>query len=145
MLHHFVGPKSSAPWCFNVFFISIALLLHFLVLANKKILATLLTEMESRTQSSRPSPRPRTKKFWGHSHGQTLRPRPRTKNTDASVLQKKKKKSQNLFSGDLKKKGFKNFFSGEKGLQRSSKTFFQAISTWGNQKKKVFADFRQSF
>ena len=53
-----------------------------------------------------------TKKFRGQ--GQTLsRPRPRTKDTDASVLKKK-----------------------------SSKVFFQAISTWGKQ-KKVFADFPQ--
>ena len=65
-----------------------------------------------------------TQKFRGQ--GQTLsRPRPRTKDTDASVLQKKKD-LQKFFSGDLKKKGLQNFFSGKKDLQT---LFFQAIST----------------
>ena len=60
-----------------------------------------------------------TKNFRGQGQGQTLsRPRPRTKNTDASVLQKKKKSFQIFFSGDLKRKGLQKFFSGEKGPQK---------------------------
>ena len=65
------------------------------------------------------------KKFRGQ--GQTLsRPRPRTKDTDASVLQKKKG-LQNFFQA---KKVFKKFFSGDiylrnpkKGLCRFSGRF----------------------
>ena len=63
-----------------------------------------------------------TKQFQGV--GQTLsRPRPRTKDTDASVLQKKG--LQKFFSGDLKKKVFKNFFQAKMVF----KNFFQAISS----------------
>ena len=66
-----------------------------------------------------------TKIFRGPDQGQTLsRPRPRTKDTDASVL-KKKKKCSKFFLGDLKKKVFKNFFPAKKIF----KNFFQAIST----------------
>ena len=64
----------------------------------------------------------------GQGHKKISRPRPKTytveakaKGTDASVLKKKKKK----------KNVFKIFFR----RKRSLKTFFQAISTWGNQKK----------
>ena len=67
-----------------------------------------------------------TQKFRGVVQGQTPS-RPRTKDTDASVLQKKG--LQNLFSGDLKKKVFKNFFQAKKVF----KNFFQA--------KKVFKKF----
>ena len=63
--------------------------------------------------------------------------RPRTKDTDASVLQKKG--PQNFFSGDLKKKVFKNFFQAKKVF----KNFFQAISTRGNQKKRSLQIFRK--
>ena len=77
-----------------------------------------------------------TKKFRGQ--GQTLS-RPRTKDTDESVLQKKKKSSK-IFFRRSQKKVFKNFFR----QKSSSKNFFQVISTWGNQ-KKVFADFPQGF
>ena len=101
------------------------------------------SEVESRTQGSRPKPRTQknfeakdTKKIRGLGQGQTLL-RPRTKDTDASVL---KKSLQKCFSDDLKKKVFKNFFR----RKRSLKFFFQAISTWGNQ-KNVFADFPQGF
>ena len=74
--------------------------------------------MESRTQGSRPRPRTQ-KKFRGQVQGQTLsRPRPRTQ---AYVFSKKS--LQIFFSGDSKKKtGLKNFFSGEKVVQ---KTFFR--------------------
>ena len=56
-------------------------------------------------------------KAWGQGHKKISRPR--TRDTDASFLQKNKKRSS------------KNFFR----RKRSSKIFFQAISTWGNQKK----------
>ena len=49
-----------------------------------------------------------TKKFRVQGQGQTLS-RPRTKDTDASVL-KKKKSLQKFFSGNLKKKIFKKIF-----------------------------------
>ena len=74
-----------------------------------------LTEVESRTQGSRPRPRPRTQKKseakakakdspsedrTSRGQGQECsRPRPRTKDTGASVLQKKS--LQKFFSGDL--------------------------------------------
>ena len=97
----------------------------------------LSAEMESRTQGSRPRPRTQknfeakakdTKKFRGQGQGQTLsRPRPRTKNTDLSVLRKKK--------------GLQKSFSGEKGLQ----IFFFRRSLLEEIKKKVFADFPQGF
>ena len=68
---------------------------------------------------------------WSRGHKargqrQTLS-RPRTKDTDASVLQKKKKKKglQKFFSGDFKKKVFKKFIQAKKIF----KYFFQAIST----------------
>ena len=71
-----------------------------------------LSEVESRTQGSRPRPRPRTQKNseakakdspsedrTSRGQGQECsRPRPRTKDTGASVLQKKS--LQNFFSGD---------------------------------------------
>ena len=81
------------------------------------------------------------KKFRGQ--GQTLsRPRPRTKDTDASVLQKRKKIGlQNFFSGDLKKKGLQNFFSSKKGLQK----FFFRRSLLEETKKRSLADFPQGF
>ena len=74
-----------------------------------------LSEVESRTQGSRPRPRPRTQKKseakakakdspsedrTSRGQGQECsRPRPRTKDTGASVLQKKS--LQKFFSGDL--------------------------------------------
>ena len=66
----------------------------------------------------------------GEGHKKISRPRPRTKDTDASVL-RKKKVLQKFFSGDLKKKGLKNFFSGEKGLQ---KIFFRRSPLEENKK-----------
>ena len=75
----------------------------------------LWSEVESRTQGSRPRPRPRTQKKseakakakdspsedrTSRGQGQECsRPRPRTKDTGASVLQKKS--LQKFFSGDL--------------------------------------------
>ena len=77
-----------------------------------------------------------TKKIRGQ--GQTLsRPRPRTKDTDASVLQKKK--VLKIFFWRSQKKGLQKFFSGEKRLQ---KLFFRQ-SLFEETKKKVFADFPQ--
>ena len=70
------------------------------------------TRLEAKTKD--------TKKFRGQGQGQTLS-RPRTKDTDASVLQKKKQKKQ----------GLQNFFSGNLYL--------------GKPKKNVFPDFPQGF
>ena len=65
----------------------------------------------------------------GQGQEQTLsRPRPRTKEIGASVL-RKKEDIQKFFSSSLKKKIFKKFFR----RKRSSKNFFQAISTRGKQ------------
>ena len=85
-----------------------------------------ITEVESRTQGSRPRPRPRTQKKSEakakdslsedrHSRGQgqeCSRPRPRTEDTAASVVQKKKKKKalQKFFSGNLHFKGVARIF-----------------------------------
>ena len=68
-----------------------------------------------------------TKKF--RDHGQNFS-RPRTKDTDASVL-RKKKGLQKILTGDLKKKVFKSFFSGEKGL----KIFFRRSPREENKKR----------
>ena len=67
----------------------------------------------------------------GQGHKKISRPRARAdpleaKATDASVL-KKEKGLQKFFSGDLKKKVFKNFFFRRSLLEET--------------KKKVFADF----
>ena len=72
--------------------------------------------VESRTQGSRP----RTQKDF----------EAKAKDTDASVLQKKKG-PQKFFSGDLKKKGLQNFFSGEKCLKK----FFSGDLYLGKPKK----------
>ena len=56
------------------------------------------------------------------SRTQGSRPRPRTKDTDASVL-RKKKGLQKILTGDIKKKVLKSFFSGKKVL----KFFFSGV------------------
>ena len=91
------------------------------------------SEVEWRTQSSRPRPRTQKKSEAKakdslsedrHSRGQgqeCSRPRPRTKDTSASALQKKERKGLHKnFSGDLKK-------------IRSSQKFFKR-----SQQKNVF-------
>ena len=91
-----------------------------------------ISEVESRTQGSRPRPRTQKKSEAKaslsedrHSRGQgqeCSRPRPRTKDTSASALQKKKGLHKN-FSGDLKKKK-----SSQKFFKRSpQKNVFQKI------------------
>ena len=88
----------------------------------------LLPEVKSRTQGSRP--RPRTQKNFeakDQRHRRKCSP--------------KKKHLQKSFSGDLRKKSLKKIFIRRK---RSSKNFFQAISTSGKQ-KKVFANFPRGF
>ena len=103
----------------------------------------LLSEVESRTQGSRPRPRPRTQKKSEakakakdslsedrHSRGQGLecsRPRPRTKDTKRKCSPKKKKKrsSQKFFRRSPKKK------------KRSSQKFFKR-SPRKNAFQKIF-------
>ena len=77
-----------------------------------------------------------TKKFRGQ--GQTLS-RPRTKDTDASVL--KKKSRQNFFSGDLKKKVFKNFFQAKEVF----KNFFPGDLYLRKPKKRSLQIFRKVY
>ena len=79
----------------------------------------LFSEMESRTQGSRP--RPRTKKI--------SRPRHRTEDTDASVL--KNKVFKNFFQA-ISKQGLQNFFPSEK---RHQKNFFSRRSPLEENKK----------
>ena len=80
-----------------------------------------------------------TKKFRGQGQGQTLsRPRPRTKDSDASVLQTKKG-LQRFFSGDLKKKVFKNFFQAKKVF----KNFFSCDLYLRKPKKRSLQIFRK--
>ena len=77
-----------------------------------------------------------TKKFRGQ--GQTLsRPRRRTKDTDASVI--KKKRSSKIFFRRSQKKGLQNFVSGEKGLQK----FFFRRSLLEETKKRSLQIFRK--
>ena len=101
----------------------------------------LLTEVESRTQGSRPRPRTQKKSEAKakdslsedrHSRGQgqeCSRPRPRTKDTKRKCSPKKKKKGLHKnFSGDLQKKKKKKKRSSQKFFKRSSlKNVFQKI------------------
>ena len=86
-----------------------------------------------------------TKQFQGQGQGPSLS-RPRTKGTGANVLQKKEG-FQFFFSSNLKKRSLKIFFT----RNTSSKIFFQAISTWGKQKRssQIFCEvsgaFQQNF
>ena len=87
------------------------------------VIQTCDTEVESRTQGSRPRPRPRTQKKSEakakdslsedrHSRGQgqeCSRPRPRTKDTSASALQKKRS-SQKFFKRSSQKNVFQKMF-----------------------------------
>ena len=97
--------------------------------------ASWFTEVESRTQGSRPRPRTQKKSEAKakdslskdrHSRGQgqeCSRPRPRTKDTSASALRKKKRSSQKFFRRSQKKKR-----SSQKFFKRSpQKNVFQKI------------------
>ena len=122
------------------------------------------SEVESRTQGSRPRTRPRTQKKTEakdslsedrHSRGQgqeCSRPRPRTKDTSASALQnhknflgdlqnqkRKKKKGQHKnFLSDLqkkkKKKGLHKNFSSDLHKNTFSKKFSSASQNFSNSK-----------
>ena len=79
---------------------------------------SLLTEVESRTQCSRPTPRTQ-KKIRGKAKYIPSEDRPsrcqgqkcsRQRTQAVSVLQNKNKGLEDFFSGDLQKKVFKNFF-----------------------------------
>ena len=93
------------------------------------------TEVESRTQGSRPRPRTQKKSEAKdslsedrHSRGQGQEcSRPRTKDTGASALQKKKNLHKN-FSGDLqtKKRSSQKFFY-RSPLKNVFQKFFQAL------------------
>ena len=88
--------------------------------------------MESRRQGSRP--RPRTQNNFKAKD----RPfRAKAKDTDASVLQKKR--SSKFFSGDLKKKVFKNFFQAKKVF----KIFFSSDLYFRKLKKRSLQIFRK--
>ena len=94
-----------------------------------------ITEVESRTQGSRPRPRTQKKSKAKdslsedrHSRGQgqeCSRPRPRTKDTSASALQEKKKVFTKIFQAISKKK------------KKVVTKIFQAIST-KNVFQKIF-------
>ena len=79
-----------------------------------------------------------TKKFRDQGQEQTLS-RPRTKNTDPSVLEKKKV-FKNFFQAISKKRSSKIFFK----RKTSTKIFFRR-PLLEKTKKKVFADFPQGF
>ena len=91
----------------------------------KSQLGLLKAEVESRKQGSRP--RPRTQKI------SRLRTDPLEAKAKDTYSPNKKRPSKFFFRRS-QKKGLQNFFSGQKGLQ---KFFFQAISTRGNQKKRL--------
>ena len=90
--------------------------------------------MESRTQGS--GPRPRTQKNF-EAKAKDRPSRGQGHKRKCSLKQKQKKGLQKLYLGE---RSSKKFFR----RKRSSKIFFQAISTWGNQKRS-FADFPQGF
>ena len=102
---------------------------------NKVFNLNLKSEVESRTQGSRPRTQKNFEAKDRPSRGQGQGPRTQTQ------VFSKKKCSKIFYSGDLKKKGLQNFFSGEKDLQKS---FFRR-SLLEETKKMVFADFPQSF
>ena len=123
-------------------------------LNHKSHAMTSKTEVESRTQGSRPRPRPRTQKKSEakdslsedrHSRGQgqeCSRPRPRTKDTSASVLQKKKKVFTKIFQAISTKKRFpKNFSTASQNFNNSKNTAVleprtgQFSRTWGLEAK----------
>ena len=96
--------------------------------------------MESRTQGSRPRTQKNFEAKDRPSRGQGHRRKC-----------SQKKGPQNFFSGDLKKKIFKNFFQAKKDLQKFfsgeknlQKIFFRR-SLLEETKKKEFADFPQGF
>ena len=105
------------------------------------------SEVESRTQGSRPRPRTQKKSEAKakdslsedrHSRGQgqeCSRPRPRTKDTSASALQKKKKGLHKNFSGDLQKKGLHKNFSSDLHKKTFSKKFFKRSAKFYQLKK----------
>ena len=98
-----------------------------------------LTEVESRTQGSRPKPRTqkRSEAKDRHSRGQGQEClRPRTKDTSASALQKKKKKGLHKnFLGDLqKKKVFTKIFQAISTKKRFPKNFSSASQNFNNSK-----------
>ena len=94
----------------------------------------LITEMESRTQGSRPRPKTQKKSKVKdslsedrHSRGQGQEcSRPWTKDTSASALQKKKGLHKH-FSGDLKKKVFTKIFQAISTKKRFPKNFSCAL------------------
>ena len=93
----------------------------------------LISEVESRTQGSRPRPRTQKKSEAKakdslsedrHSRGQgqeCSRPRPRTKDTSASALRKKKRSSQKFFKRSPQKNVFQKSFQALKILLSSSR------------------------
>ena len=119
---------------------------------NGPLMTSFRTEVESRTQGSRPRPRPRTQKKSEakakakdslsedrHSRGQgqeCSRPRPRTKDTKRKCSPKKKKKrsSQKFFRRSPKKK---------KKKKKVFTKILQAISK-KKKKKKVFTKIFQA-
>ena len=123
-------------------------------LVEKKTASFLISEVESRTQGSRPRPRTQKKSEAKakdslsedrHSRGQgqeCSRPRPMTKDTSASALQKKKKVFTKIFQAISTKKRFlKNFSSAPQNFNNSKNTAVleprtgQFSRTWGLEAK----------
>ena len=112
-LHHLVG----LPWVIpnEILLFSLCLLLTTIISKPVAFNCVFQSEVESRTQGSRPRPRPRTQKKSEakakdslsedrHSRGQGQEcSRPRTKDTKRKCSPKKKKKKglHKNFSGDL--------------------------------------------
>ena len=107
-----------------------------------------LTEVESRTQGSRPRPRTQKKSEAKdslsenrHSRGQgqeCSRPRPRTKDISASALQKKKKVFTKIFQAiSEKKKVFTKIFQAISTKKRFPKYFSSALQNFNNSKNSA--------
>ena len=78
----------------------------------------MLSEVESRTQSSRPKPRPRTQKnFEAKTKDKPSRGQGQGPRTQAQAFSKKKRFLKK-FSSNLKKKVFKKFFQAKKVFKK---------------------------
>ena len=95
----------------------------------------LLTEVDSRTQGSRPTPR--TQKNF---EAKDRRSRGQGPRTQAQVFSKKKNVHKNFFQAISKKKILKNFFQAKKVFEK-----FFSVDLRLRKRKKVFGNFSRGF
>ena len=128
-------------------------LLHFCLCIAYMPRLCLISEVESRTQGSRPRPRTQkkseakakdTKKIRGQGQGQPFRgqtlsrPRPRTKDTERKCSPKKKRSSQKFFRrSPKKKKVFTKIFQAISTKKRFPKNFTSAPQNFNIPKNRA--------